>query len=118
VKDDKSNITWKEWTHQYTKPITPPLTGFEGILEEMRTMHNKKQADYGRPADPYYNVRMSQDFGVAPWVGCMMRANDKMKRLQSAAQGSTMVNESIEDSLLDLAVYCIIALDLYRSENG
>ena len=92
--------------------------GFVDILNEMRTMHDKKQADYGRPEDPYYNVRMSQDFGISPWIGCMMRANDKMKRLQSAAQGSTMVNESIEDSLLDLAVYCIIALDLYRGEHG
>ena len=28
-----------------------------------------------------------------------------------------MVNESLEDSLLDLATYSIIALQLYREEN-
>ena len=80
-------------------------------------MHDKKQKDYGTPSDPFANVRASADFGIEPWVGAMVRANDKMRRLQSAAQGSTLVNEGIEDSLLDLAVYSIIALVLYRENN-
>ena len=92
--------------------------GFTAILQEIKAMHDKKSQDYGRPADPYANVRASQDFGIPAWVGTLVRANDKMRRLQSAAQGSTMANESIEDSLLDLAVYAIIALDLYRKENN
>ena len=92
--------------------------GFTAILAEIKAMHDKKSQDYGRPADPYANVRASQDFGIPAWVGTLVRANDKMRRLQSAAQGSTMANESIEDSLLDLAVYVIIALDLYRKENN
>ena len=80
------------------------------------SMHDRKSKDYGRPADPYYNVKMSEEFGVPAWIGCLMRANDKFKRLQSAAQGSTMANESVEDSLMDMAVYLVIALDLYRSQ--
>jgi len=48
----------------------------------------------------------------------MARANDKMRRLQKGAQGGKMVNESIEDSLLDLATYTIIALCLFRETNG
>jgi hypothetical protein len=59
-------------------------------------------------------VRASENFGIAPWVGTMIRANDKMRRLQAAARGSTLSDEGIEDSLLDLAVYVIIALDLFR----
>ena len=92
--------------------------GFTAILAEIKAMHDKKSQDYGRTNDPYANVRASQDFGIPAWVGTLVRANDKMRRLQSAAQGSTMANESIEDSLLDLAVYTIIALDLYRKENN
>lgn len=43
-----------------------------------------------------------------------MRANDKIVRLQSAARGSTLKNEGIEDSLLDIATYSIIAVCLFR----
>jgi hypothetical protein len=77
-------------------------------------MHDGKSQDYGRETDPYANVRASENFGIAPWVGTMIRANDKMRRLQAAARGSTLSDEGIEDSLLDLAVYVIIALDLFR----
>lgn len=98
-------------------------TPFLKICDEIVEMHNRKQADYGRrasgdkPADPFANVRASQDFGIAPWIGCMVRANDKMRRIQTAAQGSTLQNEGVEDSLLDLAVYSIIALVLYREDH-
>ena len=47
----------------------------------------------------------------------MTRANDKMKRLQKAAQGGVMVNDSTEDDFIDLAVYVVIGLVLYQEEN-
>ena len=81
-------------------------------------MHNKKQLDYGRTGDPFANVRASADFGIPGWVGCMVRANDKMRRIQKAASGGELANESVEDSLLDLAVYSIIGLVLYREAQN
>lgn len=91
---------------------------FYAILDEIRAMHDQKQADYGRgPDDPFANVRASEDFGIPGWVGCMTRANDKMRRIQKAAQGGTLKNESVEDSLLDLAVYTIIGLILFRESH-
>ena len=91
-------------------------TPFLEILDEVRELHNKKQADYGRTGDPFANVRASADFGVPAWVGCMIRANDKMRRIQSFAVKGSLENESLEDSLLDLAVYSIIALVLRREQ--
>jgi hypothetical protein len=44
--------------------------------------------------------------------------NDKMGRIQAAARGQHLENESVEDSFLDMAVYSIIALVLYREEQG
>lgn len=85
---------------------------FHQILAELGALHDKKQADYGRDTDPFANVRASSDFGVPSWIGCMIRANDKMRRIQTAAQGKTLLNESLADSLQDLAVYSIIALVL------
>ncbi len=109
---------------QYPGAITlvdedaPTKTPFLQVIEEIVAMHYKKQADYGRTGDPFANVRASADFGIPPWVGCMVRANDKMKRLQKAASGDVLVNEPVEDSLLDLAVYSIIGLVLFREDNA
>ena len=94
------------------------MANFKGIIAELVEMHDRKNADYGTEGDPYANVRASSDFGIEPWIGTMVRANDKMRRLHAAAQGSELVNEGIEDSLIDMAVYCIIALDLFRESQA
>lgn len=92
---------------------------FHDIVNEIVALHDKKRMDYGKDHDPYANIRAGSKFiGVSDVVGCLMRMNDKMFRLSSWCQGSTMVNESVEDSLMDLAVYAIIALDLVREQNN
>ena len=55
------------------------------LLAEIGELHDRKQQDYGRTGDPFANVRASEDFGVVAWVGTMIRANDKMRRVQSMA---------------------------------
>lgn len=89
---------------------------FEAVVKEVVDMHRRKGADYGTQDDFFANVSASAQWGVPPWVGAMMRANDKVVRLQSAAKGSTLQNEGIEDSLLDIATYAIIAVCLFRRE--
>lgn len=91
---------------------------FMRAVNEIVEMHARKMADYGKTDDPFSNVRASEDFGIPGWVGAIVRGNDKMRRLQKAAQGGTLVNESIEDSLLDLSVYCLIALVLFRETEA
>jgi len=90
---------------------------FHAILYEAGALHDKKQNDYGHDDDPFANVRASEDFGVDGWIGTMMRANDKMKRIQKAAKGGQLSNESLRDSLMDLLVYSGIAIVLLE-ENG
>lgn len=89
---------------------------FHDLLKEIGELHDRKQEDYGRSEDPFANVRASSDWGVPAWVGALIRGTDKVKRLQKAARGGTMANESVEDSMMDLAVYALIALILYREE--
>jgi hypothetical protein len=93
------------------------MSPLEKVLLEVKEMHDKKQADYGRENDPFANVRSSTEWGVAAWVGALIRGTDKIKRLQKAARGGKLRNESIEDSLIDLIVYAIIALILWREEH-
>lgn len=94
--------------------VLPPMSEFAMVLGELQRMHDRKGQDYGRAGDSFANVRGSEDFGIPGWVGALVRANDKMRRLQNAASGASLANESVEDSLLDLAVYAVIALILYR----
>jgi hypothetical protein len=79
-------------------------------------LHAKKQRDYGKEGDPFANVRASEEWGVPGWVGAMIRATDKVRRLQTHATRGSLINESVEDSLLDLAVYSLIALVLYEQD--
>lgn len=90
---------------------------FEAVIEEVLEMHRRKGADYGTKEDFFANVSASAQWGIPPWVGAMMRANDKVVRLQAAARGSTLRNEGIEDSLLDIATYAVIAVCLFRREQ-
>ncbi len=92
---------------------------FEGVLAEMAALHRKKNQDYGSDEDPFANVRASEEFAIPAWLGSIVRANDKMTRLKTFARKRQLANETVEDSLLDLANYAVIALVLYRqSENA
>jgi len=96
------------------RPLPTGDPRFHALLKQMGELHDKKQRDYGRDADAFANVRASQDFGVEAWIGCMIRAQDKLKRLQTYAQKGTLACEGVEDSFMDLAVYSLIGLILFR----
>jgi len=95
----------------------PMSTRFHELLAEAGKMHDLKQQDYGTDTDPFANVRASQDWGIPGWVGCMVRATDKVKRLQKFAQKGELRNESVKDSFMDLAVYALIGYVLYEEEE-
>lgn len=90
---------------------------FHALLNEIARLHDQKQQDYGTDNDPFANVRSSADFGVAPWIGALIRLHDKITRLKSFASRGSLANESAEDSMMDIAVYALIALILYREES-
>jgi hypothetical protein len=89
---------------------------FKQVLDEMWDLHQKKNKDYGAKEDPYRNVRSSADWGIDPWIGALIRGNDKIQRLKTYAQTHQLANEGAEDSLIDLAVYSVIALVLWREQ--
>ena len=91
---------------------------FHEILGELGELHDLKQQDYGTDEDPFANVRSAEAFGIPGWVGAALRGNDKMKRIQAFALKGALANESLEDSLRDLAVYAVIGLVLLEEEKG
>ncbi len=90
---------------------------FRALLREIGQLHDQKQADYGTGEDPFANVRASREFGVPPWIGAMIRLNDKITRVKSFIQHGHLVNESLIDSFRDIMVYAGIAEILYREEH-
>lgn len=90
---------------------TPSKSGdFDGICQEMMELHRRKNNDYGNAAHESY-----KEFGLISYV---IRLNDKMKRLKSLTEPGTDIgvkDESIEDTLIDLAAYAIMAIESLRS---
>ena len=80
--------------------------------ERMKAITKAKNDDYtGGSVDPFANFNMVEHFGVATTAaGMFIRMTDKFSRIASfLKQGVLSVkDESIEDTLLDLANYCII----------
>jgi len=91
---------------------------YHRFLKELGELHDRKQQDYGSDNDPFANVRASEKWGIPPWVGALMRAGDKMARLQNFARKRQLANESAQDSMRDIAVYMGIALVLYEEETA
>lgn len=96
----------------------PSSEEFHRLCDQMKALHDKKSQDYGRATDPFANVRASEAWGFPAWVGCMMRGCDKVVRLQAEAINGKLANESAEDAFMDLAVYSLIGLVLYRESKG
>lgn len=89
---------------------------FYELLDRMREIHAAKNQDYGA-GDPLGNFKASADgLGISPFKGVLVRMSDKWSRIQSIVKrGTHMVkDETIEDTLLDLAVYSILAIVIKR----
>jgi len=109
---------WKPITDQiiFQTERHPNSARFHELLIAAGQLHDKKQSDYGKGSDPFANVRGSTDWGMPAWVGAMVRATDKINRLQTFATRGSLTNESVVDSFMDLAVYALIGLVLYEEE--
>jgi hypothetical protein len=83
---------------------------FHALLEEVATLSDAKNHDYAHEADPLSNFRQATQFGLTPLQGVFVRMGDKYARLSQLASGKVPKNESMRDTLIDLAVYSLIAV--------
>ena len=95
--------------------IRPGSREFLGVLDEMRVLHHRKTKDYGVDEDALSNIRQSADVvNVPAWAGCMIRISDKMHRVKAFFRRGVCEFDGVEDTLIDIACYAVIALVLYR----
>lgn len=90
--------------------------------ERMQAITAAKNADYtGGSDDPFSNFRLVEALGIASTEqGFLTRMTDKLSRLNSyVKQGTLQVkDESVEDTLLDLANYCLLFAGFIRDKQG
>lgn len=93
-----------------TKDEETKLTINKMILDEMRDTYINKNSDYGDSFD-----KTIDEFGlVAPAI----RMSDKLNRFKKLIKAQQNVkDESIEDTLLDLANYAVLTLMHIRNEE-
>ena len=83
---------------------------FKEITDEMLELYQKKNHDYGNSVHETYKT-----FGLTSFL---VRISDKLNRLTTLNQKEAKVkDEKIEDTLLDLANYSILALIELRKEK-
>lgn len=76
---------------------------FKEITTEMLNIFIKKNTDYGSSVSDTY-----RDFGL---VSFLVRMQDKLNRLKTLSKQESLVkDEKVEDTLIDLANYSILAL--------
>jgi hypothetical protein len=100
--------------------VHPTSQAFFDLCDSLKEMHRRKSRDYGCPSgeDPLANIRNGAKFvGIPSWKGAMVRLSDKVTRLASYNATGRLENESLEDNLVDLASYSLLALLLHREER-
>lgn len=87
------------------------------LLEEMKSLHIRKNAGYsGESPDRWANFRLAESFGVSTFLGVMVRMSDKWIRITNLVKNPSLdkVGEAIEDTLMDLASYSLIAVCILK----
>lgn len=84
---------------------------FLELQKLMFDVQDKKGRDYGEENDGLRNLRRRGESGVVARMG------DKMTRIEvltSSNRAPHVADESIEDTLIDLANYCLLLIILRR----
>lgn len=126
VKDGKPSDEWYAVGGTQALPVAddqppqrPGSLAFMEVIEELRQMHLRKSQDYGSNRDPLANVRAGAELvGIEPWRGCLVRVADKIQRLRTYCHDGRLANEGVEDAMLDLASYAVIALVMFREDRA
>lgn len=82
----------------------------EEVCRDVESLLKKKNSDYGNS----FSIQFEK-YGV---MSAMIRMDDKMRRLENLMKGTlAQVDESIEDTLIDLVGYGTLALVELRKQK-
>lgn len=103
--EDFSNIN--NFHKDETKILPSNVRQFSKIVTDMLTLYTKKNKDYG---DSF--SKSCDEFGI---TAALVRMQDKFNRIKNLTKEENQVkDESIKDTLIDLANYSIMTLIWYE----
>lgn len=95
-----------------SKPVTlrEGNAKFHKALDKMREVHDKKSADYANDENRYANFEYAAKFAgvTVDQVFAVLIGVKEARLLELQSSGKVPNNESIEDTLLDAAVYSVL----------
>ncbi len=92
---------------------------FKNLLNELEELHNRKGHDYSGDDDRSSNFYLTEQMGIPAWKGCLVRMSDKFARLCQFAKTEELKvkDESVIDTLKDMAVYSLLCIMLFEEKN-
>lgn len=98
------------------------------FLDELADLHSAmmsitkaKNADYAWEADPFNNFRQCEAMSICSIEqGFLVRLSDKWSRICNLIgnqKDNAVLDEKIEDTLVDMANYCLILSVYLKSKN-
>ncbi len=97
------------------------LETFKELTDKMYTITKAKNNDYtGSSLEPFKNFTMVETIGFASTEqGFLTRITDKVMRVATFVKAGILqvADESVEDTLLDCANYCLLMICYLRSKR-
>ena len=95
-------------------------TRYGEIINEIKELHDKKNADYAGEEDSLANLRMCETMGISAFVGVVIRLCDKFSRLMRFCKTRELQvkDESIKDTLKDIVNYALFAIIFLEEEEN
>lgn len=135
TEQDKMQVGSREWRHEkHPEHFSAKkaqevgsrawyLQFHQELCQKMIEITAKKNADYtsgSEKDDAFANFRQVENMGTcSAEVGFLTRMTDKFSRINSfVKKGELQVkDEAVEDTLLDLANYCLLMLGYIKSKG-
>lgn len=88
------------------------------LLDRMKAVYEAKDSDYSENDLPMGNLLESQELGIEPWKGVLLRIGDKKRRIGSFVKKSNfqVKDEAVDDTLVDMANYAMLGFVLWKQK--
>ena len=96
------------------------LDAYDKLSDKATLIVRNKNADYSKTADAFANFRLVEKLGITDTAsGVLVRMCDKFSRIANLLkQSGKVADESIQDTLIDLANYSLILAVYLENKEG
>ena len=93
---------------------------FREFFERGLLLLKNKGNDYAEDSDRFSNFKRAERVGIPAYIGAFIRLGDKFSRLEQLLGGkeAKVKEESVADTLIDLANYANIVYQLYLLKDS